>query len=792
MSLSNRLSLTKPPILHLHPDIIASLHTYCYIPQTVCTLLDLTPHQRWLLINTWLKWLYSGGFLTPRYQSLMRSHSSSTSKEKSAIHPLEGVSYDPNTILSQPDTPEINRLFMIYRHHYLFFEAARGRKINRKLICIGLDHGLTYVPFLHGVIWSDREPNLSCLELLEHIISKRSSLMDDQIVIPLLSTCTSNKYWVAVASLSSLKSENGALLLRIWSNTTIIRDSKYYFILVAVLQEYLNNYTVSVNLYPDLSELIQSVSSREDVTSHSSLRVYYSSDPAFWNYYQANHPLNPWFRASLRLPRPIPMDSQDRNLRWRLLQEWLAIDDNQAIKLVSNTPIRSDFQLDSLHDIVLSANDLFGDLDQSMIPEVSSMTNPRLDALTEQDFTFLWEIYVHEINRSSVHNLDTNYIGAKIQQGLRYRPFLCKLCKYTQWWPSEFIATISEVEEFEDLDRSLYIQAEFPMLEWRVCHPSTFLHVDDSNSGSLLADLDSSEKNAILATEIYLQNHNISRIKYPDLLDQFGLWYHWCLLTTLYSNSYDLLLFILENRRDKILDHARSDDSKNDFSSWSKLLMRNQGSGFVGLILTYFKKMSPLFAHSLYSGLLAAMLSMQIIDSRLVGLLVKENLSHWIIDFVVQYGGYFASQSILQVLEYLPESSLNTLFGNILDAFHCTNLNIPSTDLVFSSTCKRKTWRPEDLLEILRHLKSYGFVLQYLPQMSKRDDSRSITWILESLNPPRLQSTAKPVPDHRETRSKRKRDIDNSNDEETNDETLSVKKHNAVDSRLNTDRTSRN
>jgi hypothetical protein len=787
MSISNTLSLTRPPILHLPPDIIASLHTYCYIPQNVCTLLDLNSAQRWLLVNTWLKWLYSEGFLTPIYQSLISSHSSSTSEEKSAIHPVKRVAYNPATILPQPDISEINRLFMIYRHHYLFFEAARGRKINRKLICIGVDHGLTYVPFLNGVIWSDREPNLSCLELLEHIISKRSSLMDDQIVIPLLSTCTSNKYWVAVASLSSLKSENGALLLRIWSNTTIIRDSKYYFILVAVLQEYLNNYTVSVNLYPDLSELIQLVSSREDVTSHSSLRVYYSSDPAFWNHYQANHPINPWFRASLRLPRPIPMDSGDRDLRWRLLQEWLAIEDNQAIELVSNMPVRGDFQLDSLDHIVSSADDLFGDLDQSMIPEVSSMTNPRLDALTEQDFTFLWQIYVHEISRNSVHNLDTNYISAKIQQGLRYRPFLCKLCKYTQWWPSEFIAIISEVEEFENLDRSLYIQAEFPMLEWRVCYPSTFLHVGDSSSGSLLADLDSSEKNAILATEIYLQNHNISRVKYPDLLEQLGLQYHWCLLTTLYSSSYDLLLFTLENRRDKILDHARSDDSKNDFSSWSKLLMRNQASGFVKLILTYFKNMNPLFAHSLYSGLLAATLSMPIIDSRLIEFLVRENLSRWITDFVAQYGGYFASQSTLQVLKCLPQPALDTLFRDITDGFHCMSLNTPSTNLVFSSICKRKTWRPEDLLEILRYLKSYGLHFQYLAQLSKRDDSRSITWILESLSPPRIESTTKRVTNHRETRSKRKRGTEDSNDEETNDETLGVKKHNAADSRLNSD-----
>ena len=787
MSISDTLSVTKASILHLHPDIIASLHTYCYIPQTVCRLLDLTLEQKWLLVNTWLKWLYFEGFLTPIYQTLNQSHSSSSSDEKSEIHALKRISYHSGTILPQPDTLEINRLFMIYRHHYLFFEAARGRKINHKLVCLGVDHGVSYVPFLQGVIWSDREPNLSCLELFEHIISRRNSLLDDQIVILLLSTCTSNKYWVAVASLSCLKANNGALLLRIWSNTAIIRDSKYYFILVAVLQEYFNNYTVSIDLYFDLSELIQLVSSREDVTSQSRLRIYPSGDPAFWNHYQTSYSMTPWFQISPRFPRPIPMNSPDRDLRWRLLQEWLAIDDNQAINLISNIPVRTELQLDSLDDIVLSADDLFRDLDQSMIPEVSSMTNQRLDALIEQDFTFLWEIYVHEISRSSVHNLDTNYIGAKIRQGLRYRPFLCKLCKYTQWWPSEFTAIISEVEDFETLDRSLYIQAEFPMLEWRVCHPSTFLHVDDSNSGSLLADLDSSEKNAILAVEIYLQSHNISRIKYPDLLDQFGLWYHWCLLTTLYSNSYDLLIFVLEKHRDKILDHTRSDDSKNDFSSWSKLLMRNQASGFVGLILTYFKKMSPLFAHSLYSGLLAAMFSMQIIDARLVGLLVKENLSSWITDFVAQYGGYFASQSILQVLEYLPESSLDTLFGNITDGFHCTSLNTPSADLVFSSTCKRKVWRPEDLLKILRYLKSYKLHLQYLPQMSKRDDSRSITWILESLNPPRLQSTAKPVPDHRETGSKRKRDIDDSNDEETNDETLSVKKHNAIDSRLNHD-----
>jgi hypothetical protein len=178
---------------------------------------------------------------------------------------------------------------------------------------------------------------------------------------------------------------------------------------------------------------------------------------------------------------------------------------------------------------------------------------------------------------------------------------------------------------------------------------------------------------------------------------------------------------------------------------------------------------------------------MPIIDSRLIEFLVRENLSRWITDFVAQYGGYFASQSTLQVLKCLPQPALDTLFRDITDGFHCMSLNTPSTNLVFSSICKRKTWRPEDLLEILRYLKSYGLHFQYLAQLSKRDDSRSITWILESLSPPRIESTTKRVTNHRETRSKRKRGTEDSNDEETNDETLGVKKHNAADSRLNSD-----
>jgi hypothetical protein len=435
----------------------------------------------------------------------------------------------------------------------------------------------------------------------------------------------------------------------------------------------------------------------------------------------------------------------------------------------------------------LSVDDLLQDLDKSMLPYVSDMTSPNLDALTERDFTLLWEIYVHEttIDTQNVvvsYGLDIDFIVAKIQQGLRYRPFLCKICRYTQWWPSESIAIISEIEEFEDLDGSLYTHAEFLVSEWRLCYPPTFLNVDDPNSKSLLADFNGSESTAILAAEIYLRTHNISRVKYQELLEQFSLQYHWCLLITLYSNNYDLLIFVLEKHRDRIIDNARSDTSRDDLSSWSKLFMRNQAYGFMALIFTYFKDMNPMFAHTIYPGLLGGMLSTQIIDSRLVGLLLKEKLSRWIIDFVTQYGGYFSSQLILQLLIYLPELDLNTLFRNITDKFYCTRLNTPSTQMVFSSTCKSKMWRPEDLLQILIYLKTCGLHLQYIPQILSRDDSSSVNWILESLNPPPVQSTIKLVTDDRETRTKRKRCDTDDNDEKSNDETSATKRHNSAES----------
>ena len=720
------------PILHLPPDVITSLHTYCYIPQRVCKQFDLNPEQQWTLVNTWLKWLYSEGWLTPVYQLISERGPPSN----------EIVLYQNDSYLPHPEPTEVNRLFQIYIHHFNFVEAAMGRKINRSLICRGVDHHLSYMPLLQGIIWLGGTPSLSGLDLFDHIVRRRNPLMEKQIVIPVLVTASSNKYWLIRASLTALVTANGALLRQIWQDPKIVRSIDYYPLLLGTLQQYFNQTVVNPQFYLDLKFLIQLVTaglSRAPAPEFFAMRPVLSIDlnasQSFWQFYRNQcrvtpHGGSPFIEYVIGFPRPLPYCPEDRVLRWRLLQEWLLIENPATVHLTSRVLIRKEVQLSDLSSLQ------WDEADENPLQTVVS----DLDPVTNADFELLWEIYQHEVDRGlDAIGLDLDFLEIQIVKGLRYRPFLIRVSQSLRWWPSRLTALLNEIEEFEELQSGFNIRPFFPITEWENLYPVALLSINNLSSGTIWSSFSTFEGphrtlEALDAVEVYLQSSNIASSKYRVVLEQFGFNYQWGFICTLYSNNYDLCLFVLRNYKPKIIQDTQANTRQLDTPAWTRLLLRNQAMGFLGLIFEHFnfKHTGPLVPQSLYSGLFSALLQMKSVDLRVCDVLIRHNFASWIVNFIVTYGGYFPVESILSVVRHLPPSGVSNLFETLTGNFRCTPIDLPRADLCLSPESKLRLWRPEDLLLILDHLGQSGHQL-HLSQISGRDDRDSITWLLDSL-----------------------------------------------------------
>ena len=710
------------PIPDLPSTIITSLHTYCYIPQRVCRQLDLNSEQQWHLVNTWLKWLYSEGWLTPIYQIISELGPS----------PDEIVLHQTESYLPHPEPVEINRLFQIYIHHFNFVEAAEGRKINRSLLCRGVDHQFCYIPLLQGIIWLGGTPSLSCLDLFDQIVRQRNPLMETQIVIPVLVTATSNKYWLIRASLTALVTANGALLRQIWQDPKIIRETDYYALLLGTLQQYFNQNVVNPQFHVDLCFLIQHVTTGllrtpapQAVAVRPVLSIDLNTNQPFWTGYRNQCQASPFIEYVVDFPSPL-----------RFLQEWLVIDTSTSGPPKSKIPIRNEVQLSDLSSLQWDGID---ETSVSGTPSRDAVVS-ELDAITNQDLELLWAIYRHEADRGSDKiGLDPDFLEAQIVKGLRYRPFLARVSEYLRWWPSRLIALITEIEEFEELQSRFNIQPFFPITEWESLYPVAFLSINNLSSETIWSSFSSFEAphrtlEALDAVEVSLQSSNIASSKYPVVLERFGFNYQWNFVCTLYSNNYDLCRFVLWNHKDKIVRDTQANNRQLDQPAWTRLLMRNQAIGFLGLIFERFnfRHTGPRVPQTLYSGLLSALLSMKNVDLRVCDLLIRHNFASWIVNFISMYGGYFSAESVLSVVTHLSPSIVYDLFTSLTSNFTCTKTGLPRADLVLGPELTSRLWRPEDLLLIFDSFEKSGHQL-YLSQISNRDDRDSITWLLDSL-----------------------------------------------------------
>jgi hypothetical protein len=727
------------PILDLPSSVITSLHAYCYIPQRVCRQLDLKSEQQWHLVNTWLKWLYSEGWLTPIYQIISELGPFRRAESPEGQGPLglhdpsfldQIVLYQRESYLPHPEPVEINRLFQIYIHHFNFVEASEGRKINRSLLCQGLDHQFSYIPLLQGLIWLGGTPSLSCLDLFDHIVRQRNPLMETQIVIPVLVTATSNKYWLIRASLTALVTANGAVLRQIWQDPKIIRQTDYYALLLGTLQQYFNQNVVNPQFHVDLGLLIQLVTMGLTLEPPAFavppvLSIDLNTNQPFWTFYRNQYQSTPFIEYVVESPSPL-----------QFLQEWLIIDSNTNLPLKSKIPIRNEVQLSDLSSLQWDGID-----DTSVTSRHSGDAGvSELDAITNQNLELLWEIYRHETERGSDKiGLDQDFLEAQIIKGLRYRPFLARVSEYLRWWPSRLIALIKEIEDYEELQSRFNIQPFFPIAEWESLYPVAFLSINNLSSETIWSSFTSFEAphrtlEALDAVEVYLQSSNIASSKYPVVLERFGFNYQWNFVCTLYSNNYDLCRFVLWNHKDKIVRDTQANNRQLDIPAWTRLLMRNQAIGFLGLIFERFnfRHTGPRVPQTLYSGLLSALLQMRTVDLRVCDLLIRHNFSSWIVNFISMYGGYFSVESILSVIIHLSPSIVSDLFESLTSNFKCTKTGLPRADLVVGPELTSRLWRPEDLLLIFDSFDKSGHQL-YLSQISNRDDRDSITWLLDSL-----------------------------------------------------------
>ena len=720
-------------ILNLPPDVITSLHAYCYIPPRICKRFDLDSEQQWVVVNTWLKWLYSEGWLTPIYQSI-----SETQRHVSD----EIVLYQKDIYLPRPNPLEINRLFQIYIHHFNFVEAALGRKINRALLCRGVDHQFSYIPLLQGIIWLGGTPSLSCLDLFDHIVRRCDPLMDAQIVIPVLVTASSNKYWLIRASLTALITANGPLLKRIWQDPEIIRGVDYYALLLGTLQQYFNQKVVNPQFYQDLIFLIGLVSAgllRAPGPPFFPVPPVLSIDTnqPFWTFYRNQCGESPFVESGVGFPRPSGTPTSDATPpltgavdRWQLLQKWLVVDDKTTVYLTSSVPIRKEVQLSDLSSLQ------WDESGETSLPTVPS----GLDPVTTEDFELLWEIYQHEVDRGADEiGLDLDFLEVQILKGLRYRPFLTRVSEYLRWWPSRLIALITEIEEFEELQSQFNIRPFFSIFEWESLHPVALLSINNLSSGTIWSSFSAVEGphrtlEALDAVEVFLQSSNIASSKYPVVLDRLGFNYRWNFICTLYSNNQDLCLFVLTNHKDEILRDTQVNNRQLDVPAWTRLLLRNQAIGFLRLIFGRFnfQHTGPGVPQSLYSGLLSALLQMKIVDLRVCDLLIQHNFASWIVNFIGKYGGYFPVDTILSVIRHVSPSVALSIFETLTGDFRCAQIDLPKADLCLSPDSKLRLWRPEDLLPILDYFDKSGHQL-HLSQISARDDRDSITWLLDSL-----------------------------------------------------------
>lgn len=718
--------------------IITSLHTYCYVPQRICRQLDLLPNHKWYLVNTWLKWLYSEGWLTPIHQMTLQLRPEPPS--------IDVALYLPEVILPAPQSVDINRLFQIYIHHHNFFEAAKGRKINRALLCRGVDSGLSYVPLLMDIIWLGGTPSLSCIDLFDRIVHQRNSTMETQIVIPVLTTATSNKFWLIRASLVGLTTANGALLRKIWQDPKIIRNTDYYGLLVGTLQQYFNNTVVDPQFYLDLDFLVRLATSTPPGSPASPDSVFLeppilSIDPntnlSFWTFYRNRGIGSRCIEYVVGFPRPLPYYPTEPRLRWRLLQEWLAVDDDTAVALKSKIPIRNEIQLSDLSSL------------NSDEAHVSTTLVSEFDAITSTDFQLLTEIYHHEVQRGTEKiGIDASFLEIQILKGLRYRPYLARVSKYLRWWPSRLIALIKEIEEFSELGDRYNIQPLFPVTEWEAVYPAAVLGINNLTSETIWSSFSTLEGphrtlDALNTVEVYLQSSNIASSKYPKVLERLGFNYQWNFICTLYSSNYHLCCFVLTDQKKKILKDTQVNNRQLDQPIWTRLIMRNQAIGFLRLIFERFnfRHTGPRVSQSLYSALLSALLSMNNVDLRICDLLIRHDFSSWIVDFIAMYGGYFAVESILSVIQHLSPSIGSNIFSNITSNFTCTARNLPRGDLCLGPDVTSRLWRPEDLLLVLDHFKKSGHQL-YLTQISNRSDHDSITMILDALRSPAALSSS--------------------------------------------------
>jgi hypothetical protein len=738
-------------ISDLPGSIIVSLHSYCYVPQSVSKRIDLDLEQQWCLINTWLKWLCSEGWLTPMHQVKFEDRDTKIDLNKLIL-------YETEIFLPKPVDKEINTLFQIYTHHVNSIESAQGRHFNRRLLSRAIEHGLEYVPLFQDVIWLGGSPKLSCLDLFDEIVKKTNPQFEAQIIIPVLVTATSNKYWLTRASLTALISNNGRLLRLMWQNSKIIRDDDYYVILVGALQQYFNNHVIIPGFYVDLQFLLNLVLSKMRSVDKQQplLSINFDTNAQFWSSFR---PLHNWMIENVpSLPRPLPYSPSGPELRWRLLQEWLTIDHNLTIALKSKRPVQTEIRLSDLSNLgnLMKAQDRdrtstgVGSRSRDSLSQgISSSTIDNnfpttvvseLDPITNKDFQLLWEIYQHEVQRGSDEvGLDTDFLEHQIIQGLKYRPFLARISYLYRWWPSKLIALITEIEDFEELQSRLNIKNVFPVTEWESVYPTAFLGINNLSSETLwsaFATLDGKHQTleAINALEIYLQSSNITESQYLVLLEQLGFNYGWSLLCSLYSNNYHLLKFVLVNQKNLVRRDTKTNNMHLDQTSWSRLIMRNQAIGFLNLIFAEFspRHVGPRIEQSLYSGLLSALFSMLRIDLRVCDLLIQHNFENWIVNFIVVYGGYFPVKSIILVLEHMSPQIRSTIFDQIQSDFKLLQRKTHQSDRSLGPRAKTRVWRPEDLLELMGCFQRWGHQLN-VSNVASRSDQASVSWVLTSL-----------------------------------------------------------
>ena len=429
-------------------------------------------------------------------------------------------------------------------------------------------------------------------------------------------------------------------------------------------------------------------------------------------------------------PHGVVWTPEERMLKWRLLQEWLVIENPTTVHLTSRVPIRKEVQLSDLSGLQ------WDESEENSLPTVMS----ELDPMTNGDFDLLWEIYQHEVNRRVDEiGLDLDFLEVQIVKGLRYRPFLTRVSEYMRWWPSRLVALINEIEEFEELQSRFNIRPFFPITEWESLYPVALLSINNLSSGTIWSSFSSMEAphrtlEALDAVEVSLQSSNIATSKYPFVLERFGFNYQWNFICTLYSNNQDLCLFVLTNHKDKILRDTQVNNRQLDMPAWTRLLLRNQAIGFLRLIFGRFnfQHTGPRVPQTLYSGLLSALLQMKTVDLRVCDLLIQHNFASWIVNFIGKYGGYFPVDAVLSVVRHLSPSVALNIFETLTGDFRCTPIGLPRKDLCLGPDSKLRLWRPEDLLLILDHFDQSGNQL-HLSQISSRDDRDSITWLLDSL-----------------------------------------------------------